>query len=90
MATKEDITKLVDEWMTLIGSDHHKDRDCHFMIELRWSYGNPPYYEVDHYGYRADEFHVRCDSLQMAQDILATRLQQMITKEKEWQLENGT
>ena len=47
----EEITKLTDEWYTLIGPDHHKDKDCHWYIETRWSYGNPPKYTVWHHGY---------------------------------------
>lgn len=32
-------------------SDHHKDRDCHWYIEKRWSYGNVPTYQAYHNGY---------------------------------------
>ena len=51
MNTVEEITKLTDEWYTLIGKDHHKDRDCHWYIETKWSYGYPPKYTVQHWGY---------------------------------------
>jgi hypothetical protein len=47
----EDITKLTEEWYFLIGKDHHKDRDCHWYIETKWSYGYEPVYTVQHFGY---------------------------------------
>jgi hypothetical protein len=40
----------------LIGKDHHKDRDCHWYIETRWSYGYSPKYFVQHYGYILHDF----------------------------------
>lgn len=47
--------KLVDElnemWMTVVGSDHHKDRDCHWSINQRFSYGERKGFTVEHYGY---------------------------------------
>lgn len=51
MTVVEEITKLTDEWYVLIGPDHHKDRDCHWYIETKWSYGFPPTYTVQHWGY---------------------------------------
>jgi hypothetical protein len=33
----EEITKLTNEWYFLIGKDHHKDRDCHWYVENKWS-----------------------------------------------------
>ncbi len=45
------ITKLTYQWYDLIARDHHKDKDCHFYIETKWSYGQPPKYWVRHYGY---------------------------------------
>ena len=47
----ESITKLTKDWYTLIGPEHHKDRDCHWKIEATWSYGQPPEYKVIHNGY---------------------------------------
>jgi hypothetical protein len=46
------VTELTSQWMNLIGGGEcHKDRDCHFTIERRWSYGAPPIWSVEHYGY---------------------------------------
>lgn len=50
-----EVTELTNVWYTLIGPDHHKDRDCHWYIETRWSYGSPPKYTVWHRGYILDE-----------------------------------
>jgi len=47
----DEITKLADEYQRLIGQDHHKDRDCHWYIQTRWSYGQKPVYDVIHFGY---------------------------------------
>lgn len=51
----EEITKLTGEWYKLIGPDHHKDKDCHWYVETKWSYGRPPVYVIQHYGYILDE-----------------------------------
>lgn len=45
------ITELTELWYKLVSLDHHKDRDCHWYINKIWSYGNPPIYRVEHYGY---------------------------------------
>lgn len=58
----EEITKLTDEWYTLISPDHHKDRDCHWYIETKWSYGQPPKYNAQHYGYIIGDIEEECDS----------------------------
>lgn len=34
----------------------HKDRDCHFVVECSFSYGEPAYFEARHYGYVDDGF----------------------------------
>jgi len=48
---KAEITKLSDLYYSLLQGNHHKDRDCHWSIEERWSYGNPPQYVLMHLGY---------------------------------------
>jgi len=74
------ITELTDEWYTLIGPDHHKDRDCHWYIETKWSYGQPPKYIVQHYGYIINEIQEQCDSYDLAliklKDILTQEIKQ--------------
>ena len=46
-----EITRLTDEWYFLIGGEHHKDKDCHWYIETKWSYGYIPKYIIQHRGY---------------------------------------
>lgn len=67
--TKEiinEITKLNLEWYKLINSDHHKDRDCHWLITTRWSYGNKPIYTIEHSGYLYAEIELMCNSYEDA------------------------
>ena len=54
MSIEQDITRLTQEWYALMGEDHHKDRDCHWYIETKWSYGQVPTYCVIHHGYVYD------------------------------------
>jgi len=51
----EELLKLTDSWYQLVSKDHHKDRDCHFYIEQRWSYGQEPKWYVNHFGYLAGD-----------------------------------
>lgn len=52
----KDIEKLVGLWYgTLV--DHHKDRDCHFSIVTRWSYGRPATFFVEHHGYILEQLY---------------------------------
>lgn len=80
----EEITKLTDEWYFLIGKDHHKDRCCHWYIETKWSYGNPPEYIVRHYGYIRDTVEVVCSSYNDALIALKAELVNAIKEEKEF------
>lgn len=80
MSIVDEITKLTDDWYHLIGKDHHKDRDCHWYIETKWSYGYPPKYTVQHWGYILDEIENEHDSYEEAlsglRDILKEKVQQ--------------
>lgn len=50
-STKNQISKLVAFRYKLIGPTHHKDRDCHYEIGVRFSYSGDAEYFVDHHGY---------------------------------------
>ena len=81
----DDITKLTDEWYCLIGNDHHKDRDCHWYIETKWSYGNSPVYIVSHYGYIiTDEINEPCSTYEDALKTLKKILEREIQEYKNW------
>ena len=75
----EEITKLTDEWYTLIGPDHHKDKCCHWYIDTIWSYGNPPKYTVWHHGYILDRIEEDWNTYELALE----RLKEILTREIE-------
>lgn len=52
-----DILELTRRWYNYVSLDHHKDRDCHFYVEKKWSYGKEPVYVASHSGYRAGYWH---------------------------------
>ena len=84
----EEITQLTEDWYFLIGKDHHKDRDCHWYIETKWSYGHPPIYTVQHHGYIIDRIEEECDSYEEALTFLRNILKEKIEEEKKSKKEN--
>ena len=60
----DEITRLTDLWFKCL--DYHKDRDCHWYIHQIWSYGDEPYWEVQHYGYVYKEVSIRCETFEEA------------------------
>jgi len=79
----ERITKLTEEWRTLVAKDHCKDRDFHFSIETKWSYGDPPKYSVVHNGYILHDFEgEEYDTYEEALDGLISLLSKAIDDEK--------
>lgn len=85
----EEITNLTDEWYFLIGKDHHKDRDCHWYIETKWSYGYSPVYIVQHYGYILDYIVIECSSYEQALITLKETLIREIEQCKKLEEENN-
>jgi hypothetical protein len=81
----DEITKLSDEWYHLIGKDHHKDRDCHWYIETRWSYGYEPKFVVLHHGYILDRIEEEYDTYEEALNMLKTLLSESVEREKDEQ-----
>jgi len=75
----EEITKLTDEWRSLTASDHCKDKDFHWYIETKWSYGNPPKYTVWHHGYILDRIEEDWNTYELALE----RLKEILTREIE-------
>ena len=87
--TINEITKLTDEWYLLVGKEHHKDRDCHWYIETKWSYGFAPIYTIQHHGYILHDFEdVECSSYDEALTVLKQILTEKIEEEKKHQKEN--
>ncbi len=73
----EEITELTAEWYKTIGPDHHKDRDCHWYIETKWSYGQPPLYTIQHFGYILDDIKENWSTYELALE----RLKETLTEE---------
>jgi hypothetical protein len=80
---QKDIVKLSEQWHDLISGDHHKDKDCHWYIETRWSYGEQPKYRVLHHGYVTDNIEITCVSYETALMELKTILKRAIERQKE-------
>jgi hypothetical protein len=76
------ITELTKEWYSLIGQDHHKDKDCHFYINTVWSYGQKQKYRVEHYGYLYKDVEETFDTYREAAEYLLKTLEIMIEREK--------
>jgi len=66
MSVIEEITELTKQWYKTIGDLHHKDRCCHFYVESKWSYGQPPKYFVRHFGYLLGDIEEEFDSYEEA------------------------
>ena len=81
METIQRITELATEWYRLIGSDHHKDRDCHWHITTTWSYSQPPTYTVEHNGYIGDNISITCESYDAALRALKHVIAMAVEKE---------
>jgi len=85
----EEITKLTDDWRSLTAKDHCKDRDFHWYIETKWSYGQPPKYSVQHWGYILGDIVEEFDSYDEALVGLKNILIEKIEEEKKSQEEDN-
>lgn len=81
----EQITALAAEWQRLVyAQGHHKDKDCHWSIETRWSYGHLPRYAVLHHGYiQPYEINVKYNTYPEA-----VRGLKLVLEESIWALKN--
>ena len=83
MTLEEEITVLTEKYYKYVSLDHHKDRDCHFWIEKKWSYGNPPTYSAHHFGYvgsdlNTKDFDEEEDAMMWLADNLRRKIKQAI------------
>jgi len=78
------ITRLTKIWYELVSLDHHKDRDCHWYINKVWSYGQEPYYSVEHYGYVYDKVEGEFDTYEEAEEYLLDTITHAIKGEEQW------
>ena len=84
----EEITKLTDDWRSLTAKDHCKDRDFHWYVETKWSYGYPPKYTVQHWGYILGDIEEEYNSYEEALFGLKNILTEKIKEEKTHEQEN--
>jgi hypothetical protein len=79
MTLEQEITTLTEKWYRYVNLDHHKDRDCHWYIEKRYSYGDEPYYQAFHHGYIIDDWSSpKCDTLEAAETMMVNKLKREI------------
>lgn len=83
----EKITTLTSKWHELISGDHHKDRDCHWIINTKWSYRDEPVFTVEHYGYILDHIEQSYPSYRAACYGLISMLERFIKEQENWQEE---
>lgn len=76
-----EITNLTELWCKLVAIDHHKDRDCHWWVETKFSYGAPPVYAVCHQGYVYEGLEIECNSYDKAIEVLKKELKKAIKQE---------
>lgn len=82
---EKEILRLTSFWYDYVGKDHHKDRDCHWYINGVWSYGKPPIFRLEHYGYIAHEVEAEEFSTHKEAQIgLIALLEEIILEEKSW------
>lgn len=79
-----DITRLTEIWYRLVNRDHHKDRDCHWGIDMTWSYGNNPVFRVWHEGYVHDRVELKKSSMFAALTALQSEIRRAISDYLDW------
>ncbi|MCD6429387.1 hypothetical protein J7L09_01695 [bacterium] len=81
---EQEVTRLAHLWYKYISQDHHKDCDCHWYIERRWSYNRKPQWIVWHRGYIFDGAEIKCKNYQEALEKLIKLIKKALQKELEW------
>lgn len=78
----EEIVRLSGIWYSILG--HHKDCDCHWIIEARYSYGDQPTYSAMHYGYVYKEVTVSAATLADVEIALCRVIKSAIRCRAKW------
>ena len=81
---EQEATHLTHLWYEYVSKDHHKDCDCHWYIERRWSYSNEPKWYAWHSGYIFEGEEIEADSYEDALKELLSLIKKAFEKEKEW------
>jgi hypothetical protein len=82
MKSEDEITGFTEQWYELITAGGHKDRDCHWYVKSRWSYGLPQVYVVVHDGGVFERVEEEFDTYEEALEGLKGYLERAISEEK--------
>ena len=82
MKIEDEITGLTEQWHELVSAGPHKDRDCHWYVEARWSYGLPQVYVVVHDGGVFERVEEEYDTYEEALEGLKGYLDRAISEEE--------
>ena len=90
MNSRQDkIYALTSEWCNLVATDHHKDRDMHFHVDIKYSYGSLPVYVASHEGYIEGRFSATFSTLEEAEEYLIKKLSVMVDVARQVQEEEN-
>ena len=78
------IIKMSDMWMRYVGTDHHKDCDCHWYIQQDFAYGDKPVWSAYHYGYIFEGKEIHTSSYDGALNALIELLKEAFITEIKW------
>jgi hypothetical protein len=79
------ILELETAWMNYLGGSHHKNKDCHFNIEITYSYGHKIDYFPYHKGYIFESENLESyDTLKEAEEALIGIILDAFRDQVEW------
>ena len=81
---EQEATRLTYLWYEYVSKDHHKDCDCHWYIERRWSYFEKPKWVVWHRGYIFEGKEIECRSYEEALRRLIGLILEAFQEELKW------
>ncbi len=82
---EEKITELTKAWYQMIRGEAYKDKDHSFYITKIWSYGQKPYYKVNHdVGYWVHGFVREFSTYEEAEQFLCDCLTEHIETLRTW------
>ena len=83
---RDQIIDLSGKWYEYVTIQHHKDRDCHWYIDVDYAYGQEPKYTANHFGYVFHEIHEQLarDNLEQAEGDLLALIKTAIAEEAKW------
>lgn len=72
-------THLVGVYYSML--DYHKDKDCHWYIQKKWSYGDEPQYQVVHHGYVSANVFETFDTYPEALDFAVSAVEERVAEQ---------